>query len=539
MRIPLLVLFILSLAASGTVTAGRIHDAVKAGDTNAVASLLKDTPSQVDARSDDGLTPLHLAAESNDVAVASLLVKAGAEANALTPEGKTPLQLALAGGAADAAVWLIENTGTVYGRGLYGARELRGEVLIEPTEAAHAYKVLMRRFQDKPDSENLNFALGLVCASLGEFGKAEMAFERVLQVDADNDRARFEMARVAMAAGRLPTAKREFETVLAHRPQAPVEERVRSYLREIERQMSRWRFAGRLDAGWMRDDNVNIGPNSATINIAPIQFGSSELTSLTLNPDSLPIAAEGVYASLAASGIYDLGDTAGWMLVGDAAYFRNWLRDNAAYESQFYQVAAGMRYAGVRNMLQATVKAGRVDSGREPLVDISGISPILLHASSLMPNLTWMTSGQCEIRNYSELRDRDSVFTSLGETARYGFGRGRHSVSAGVMVCRDDTRADAFDYTGVAGTLGAEIGIGRRVTLYGQCRYMDSEYKGRETLAPEDRADRQLQATVGISAVLWRKWGLDVRHQYTDNDSTFDLYRYERNLTTVGTWVSY
>ncbi len=530
MHYPRMLIVILGLTATLSVVAGEIHDAVRTGNGNAFTAILKQDPQQVNARTPEGWTPLHVAASNNNVTFISLLVKGGADVDAITPDGKTALHLALEFGAADASVWLIENTGTVYTRGLPTAR----------ADAARAYELLIPRFMERPDSERLNFALGLLNETLGEPGRAEMAFERALQTNPNNDRARFEMAVVAMSAGRLSMAKQEFEQVLAHKPDPIVQERLHAFLQEIDRKMSPWRFAARLDAGWLRDDNANVGPSSDTIGIAPIAFGSETITSLTLDRNSRPVVADGAFGSASASGIYDIGASDGWLLVGDAAYYRNWFDDDWRYESEFYQGAAGLRRVDSSSMFQASVKAARINSGREPLVDIYGITPIYLRSSSANPHVTWLTSGQAEIRDYAELTDRNGTFGSLGETLRYGLGKdGRNSLSAGVAVAHDFTRADAYEYTGVAGTLGFEAWLGRPVKLYGQARYMDSEYVGREPLAPEDRSDQQWQLTVGLTVNLRRNWGLDLRNDYTDNRSTFDLYKYDRNVTTIGTWVAY
>ena len=517
------------LIAACTLVAGEIHDAIKTGNGNAFTTAIKD-PQQVNARTPEGLTPLHLAAASNYVTFVSMLVKTGADVDAVTPDGKTALHLALETGSTDAALWLIENTGTIYTRGLPAKR----------TEAANAYELLMTKFRERPDSERLNFALGILSGTLGEPGRAELAFERVLQANPQNDRARFEMAVVAKTAGRLSTAKAEFLEVLAHKPEPLIERRLRVLLDEIDRQMTPWRFAGRLDAGWVHDNNANVGPKSDTIQIAPIAFGQDTITSLNLDHNSKPVSAQGAFGSASGSGIYDIGASDGWLLVGDGAYYRNWLGDNWLYESEFYQGDAGLRYVDARSMAQATIKAARVNSGRDPLLNIYGISPVYLRSSEANPNVTWLTSGQAEIRDYTELTDRTGTFGSLGETLRWGLGKdNRNALSAGVALCHDFTRADIYEYTGVTGTLGFEAWLARPLKIYGQVRCMDSEYEGRETLSPTDRSDLQWQYVAGLTATLRQNWGLDLRNEYTENRSTFDLYSYHRNVTTFGTWVAY
>ena len=75
----------------------KLLDAVKAGDRNAVRALLRQRV-DVSARSADGTTALHVAAERNDLELVTLLIAAGADANATTRYGATPLMLACVNG---------------------------------------------------------------------------------------------------------------------------------------------------------------------------------------------------------------------------------------------------------------------------------------------------------------------------------------------------------------------------------------------------------------------------------------------------------
>ena len=90
-----------------------IHEAAALGDTSRIQALLASDPELGSAYSQDGWTPLHLAALYGRAEAAKLLLDHGADVHALT-EGirfvnpSTPLHAAVASGNADIAALLLQ-----------------------------------------------------------------------------------------------------------------------------------------------------------------------------------------------------------------------------------------------------------------------------------------------------------------------------------------------------------------------------------------------------------------------------------------------
>src|SRR5437762_2253717 len=86
------------LAWSDIGFCGEIHDAVREGDLEKVKMLLKANPDLVNAKDEDGLMPLHCAAEEGSKEMMELLLAYKADVNAEDDEGGTPLHWAADGG---------------------------------------------------------------------------------------------------------------------------------------------------------------------------------------------------------------------------------------------------------------------------------------------------------------------------------------------------------------------------------------------------------------------------------------------------------
>ena len=129
--------------------------------------------------------------------------------------------------------------------------------------------------------------------------------------------------------------------------------------------------------------------------------------------------------------------------------------------------------------------------------------------------------------------------TSLPGTARYGFGGGRHFLSAGLTVFHGFAEAEEYANTGLSGAVGGEAELTGWLRPSLQLRYTFTDYQAREALAPESRTDNEWTATAGMAGSLTPRWSYGLLQQWTHNDSTFGLYEYDRNVTTLSTSVKF
>jgi ankyrin repeat protein len=91
----------------------KIHDAAMQGDLAKVKALLKEDPDLVAGEYNNGMTPLHRAAEFNHKDVVELLLASKADVNAKDDNGRTPLNIAAQEGHKDEVELLLANRANV------------------------------------------------------------------------------------------------------------------------------------------------------------------------------------------------------------------------------------------------------------------------------------------------------------------------------------------------------------------------------------------------------------------------------------------
>ena len=103
-----LVIFFFVLGFLSLLQAAEIHQEAEAGDLAKVKALMEADPALVNAKDENGRTPLHLAARGKHLDVLRYLVEKDADLNALDNNGTAPLYTLAGSGQTEAARLLIE-----------------------------------------------------------------------------------------------------------------------------------------------------------------------------------------------------------------------------------------------------------------------------------------------------------------------------------------------------------------------------------------------------------------------------------------------
>lgn len=402
-------------------------------------------------------------------------------------------------------------------------------------EAEHfeeAYNLFSQLVREHPDSEDINFGLGMSALQVGKLSHARFAFERVLAINPGNQRARLELARTCVAMGQYDTALSEFEHVLDFNPPERVRTNIERYMEHIRRLRRPWMLSGQLNLAVFHDDNVNYGPSS--------RFVDTRIGELEVATNSQPQESWGIALGGAAGGTYDVGSKGDWMLAGGIAGYRNWLESDAtAQEITYWRGQAGARMASQRLLADIPAKLEFLDLGSDPLVMIYGAEPSLTYA----PTLDWnyITQLVGEYRDYRDEDDRSGPSWRANQSVRKYFGPHRHNATVNVGYFYEDADNAGFSNYGPLCNVAGEFNALPRAVLYALVEYRISDYREvlLADLQDEERHDEQLQFMAGLRYAISPRWGTDFNFRRVNNDSNFGLYEYERNIFTLSTFVMF
>ena len=375
---------------------------------------------------------------------------------------------------------------------------------------------------------------GLLKMKQGDPFRASDYFRRAVQADPGNDRARLELAEACYRAGKFEEATRYFNEVLANDPPPAVARNVNRFLDRIYNRPSiPTGFTTRLHVGAFSDDNINVGPSDASIEISPVQIGDAIIDSVDVAEDAQPGDTRGLSLGLDISWVEDIGEVGGWQGVAQLAYGETLLEDLEEFETQIGTLSLGIRRPQSSGLLDLPVTFRDIRLDRDELIRSVGLVPSYVHGISKIQSLTSL--GKLERRDYA-IHDRDSVYGELSEVYTHQWSDNGPVFSLGLAVFAENAESDSYSYLGWRARAGSSVPLHpqNRLVAYLAATYGEKRYDELEVLAPGKRDDEFLQLGAGIRGSLLKNTILDLGYHYTDNQSSFGLYEYDKSRISLG-----
>jgi tetratricopeptide (TPR) repeat protein len=400
--------------------------------------------------------------------------------------------------------------------------------LIDAGRHGDAYDLLIRDLEASAGTPDYDLLLGIAALESGHPTQAVFAFERVLDVDPDNVRARLELARAYYDMNENEAAREEFRVTRTKQLPAGVEQTIEQYLTAIDSRLRAeekiFRFFVEAQAGY--DTNVNSATD--TSQVALPAFGNLVFT-LDQSARELDSGFGRIRGGAAFSTKFmDRDDLR--VFGGAEAYYR------AAFSESDFSTAAGDAHLGLRymvddaNALNVSVQGQNYQVGGDTNRNQGGVNLQWLHATP--SNTQYSVFGQMVAQRFPGQSVRNVNQYSGGVGVVHIYNRpGDPLVYASVFAGTDEELNDLREDIGrtfVGVRAGGKYSLREDLDLIGGVNYQYSGYNANDPLFQETRKDHFFFLRAGLDYQVREQLKITPEVQYIHNDSTLPINDFDR-----------
>ena len=399
---------------------------------------------------------------------------------------------------------------------------VRQAVELERTgQMGKAYQLLAPQLSVRAGDPDFDYAFGIAAVDAGHVPEGILAFQRVLALQPDNAQARAEIARAYARMGDVESARAQFETVLGD-PSIPdpVRQRFTGILRDLDRKRDGGGtdVAGYLEAAGGFDSNINAATNLTSITLPLLAFlGPASLSGAAVSQESGFFGTSGGISVRAPFSAQTSGFAS---VLGDSRFnTRNSAFDQitAAGTAGLSHTLASSDVASLSGQYQRFWLGG--DHYRTAYGVIAQYTKRLAGGRALSFGANWYRLDYPT----DPLRDADrytGTVTYAGRMVVISASGGKENVRrAGA-----DNLSNGFASINV----GLEKPLSSRVALVANAAAEMRRHDAADPLFLERRHDVQLDATVGLKALITGNLYLRPSVSYARNISNLALYDYRR-----------
>lgn len=413
----------------------------------------------------------------------------------------------------------------------------KAENLINKKQNQAAYELLAKELPNRAGSENFDLLLGIAALDSGHPTMAVFAFERVLDVNPNNARARAELGRAYFEMNENEAAREEFNIAKGQAIPAAVGTTIDKFLAQLDARMAagkvaKKRFTAYAETTLGFDSNVNAATDSATITIPALGNATFTLDEQSLKKDSgfiqpgVGLAFSAPFARQPSLGVF-----------GSANFREKYTWNETEFRTRTFDGNLGLSYTKDKNSYRISAIGQYFGLDNDSYRELYGGRATWLH--------TWNDStvitgyGQWAAQRYDvvPVRDVNQISGGIGVIhlmKHAGDPLVSATIFGGSDAEQDDSRPDiGRDFIGLR--MSGEYNYNEHTKLTGDFTYQYSGYGAPDPFLRETRKDHFLYFAAAAEYRLHRNWYLKPEVQYIHNDSTLPINNYDRwqVMTTI------
>lgn len=424
---------------------------------------------------------------------------------------------------------LISAVNLQAGTGWQKARQL-----LESGDAEAAYQLLKPVESTEAGQADYDALLASSAEQSGRYTEAIFAYERLLAVRPGDVQARYRLARIYFRLGETENATSTYRSILAQSPPTELREASERDLAALSdgQRFNPTRVSGLAGVKIGYDSNVNSATDLSTFTLPGGGIFPPALVSLV--PSSLEQSDQ--FYSLYGRLRVDHQLSANVSLYGGVDLQTKRLDDADTFDSQQHGVIGGIRVARGRDQYRLGISASHYRLDDSDYLKhghlVAGWSRMIDPKRMVEVRGTW---GQLHYTGVQSVRDVDRGVIDLGVTQLFDTVY-QPRLRANLYVVQESNRQAGFSHVAhdaVGVQLFGELALAGNLSAYGLVGYEVRDYGGADPLFFRPRDDNYGSVTLGLKYVPAPRWELVPEIRYSQNDSNFGIYEYDRLQATI------
>jgi hypothetical protein len=376
-------------------------------------------------------------------------------------------------------------------------------------------------------SPKINFYLGLCAYELKDYDGAIAAYERVLFIEPNHARCRFELGRSYYKLAMYEQSEIEFRKVLRLTTDQKLIDAVKKYIINIDAYRKRHFFNGGISVGASVDDNVNNGNNC----IIPL------LGNVPVNEQT---SDYGHLESINLRYLYDGGDKNEFFWLNEVSFYNKGYRQEGDYDIFFTRVQTGVEYKSRHFFLIMPVGYEYLRYGGVSYLDAKDISLKLY--LPIQSNTTLY--GYAKVKEEINLVEENRGFDAQSQEVTLGLQNALGTLLPGISVylTQKERRKKGGEETSVDSSirkikLNYQVKITDLLSVYPQYTYRELDFLEKQQFWFEPEPIKRLDTShhLALTFLLKRsdESSVTLNYSYSDVHSTYKLYSYKKNVLSL------
>jgi len=373
-----------------------------------------------------------------------------------------------------------------------------------------------------------DFYFGLAAINTGHSQIASFAFERILLEKPNAPRVQLELARAYFYLKNFESSKKLFEQVLALKPPAQVEQKLRTFLSAIEQQQNEQdiHFSTSVGVSVGFDDNANSATSAGEFDFL---FGPLTV-SASLEPESQKQSDQFIEADITLNINKPINQQDSQYLT--LSYEKRANESSTDFDTDTFGIGGGFVWERGSNRYRLPLSVQSLFVGNEDTRNTMSMGFDWTHALSSQAN--FLTFMQGSAIRYPELSEKNTDLGLAGVGFSYSFPILPLNVLTSFIVGDDHARqvsSNGKEFVGVRA--GFQYQAAPKLFCLFSANVQRSVYHD-QGIYVERRKDWLADTTLSMRWHVSRELYAKAELSYTDNHSNVAIFDYDRFQSLVG-----